>query len=259
MINFISHSCFFLLLLIGYNAFAQNKTVPSTPEKVYQFVDHQPEFPGGKDSLYAYLKRNIHYPQDALQKEIQGLVVTSFIVNSKGGISEIKVLKPLGSGADEEATRVVSGMPNWKPGKHEGKDVNVQYTLPIRFTLKKTEKNDFTTIQEGNSTVFTFVEQQPQFPGGEKAMYKYLSENIYYTEQANLNGLEGLVVLSFIVEANGSIKNIKVLKKLGDGLDEVAVRAVYSMPPWLPGMQKGKPVRVQYTLPVRFTINTERY
>ena len=102
--------------------------------------------------------------------------------------------------------------------------------------------------------VFTFVEQQPQFPGGDAAMLKYLGENIRYPSVAQRNGLEGLVVLQFVVDQNGGISDIVVVKKLGGGTDEEAMRVVKSMPKWSPGKQNGRPVKVRYTLPVRFTI-----
>jgi len=102
--------------------------------------------------------------------------------------------------------------------------------------------------------VFTFVEQQPQFPGGQDAMMKFLGENIRYPSVAQRNGLEGLVVLSFIVDQQGEISDIQVLKKLGGGTDEEAIRVVKSMPKWSPGKQNGRAVKVKYTLPVRFSI-----
>jgi protein TonB len=102
--------------------------------------------------------------------------------------------------------------------------------------------------------VFTFVEQQPVFPGGELEMQKFLANNIRYPSVAQRNGLEGLVVLSFVVDQTGGISEIQVLKKLGGGTDEEAQRVVKMMPKWTPGKQNGRAVKVRYTLPVRFTI-----
>lgn len=101
---------------------------------------------------------------------------------------------------------------------------------------------------------YTWVEQMPTFPGGDGEMMKYLGKNIRYPPVAQRNGLEGLVVLSFTVSATGQISEIEVLKSLGGGTDEEAVRVVKTMPKWTPGKQNGRAVPVKFTLPVRFTI-----
>jgi protein TonB len=107
---------------------------------------------------------------------------------------------------------------------------------------------------EGNQ-IFTIVEQQPEFPGGETALLKYLSEHIKYPAFAQENGIQGRVTLSFTVEKDGSIANIEVMRSPADELSKEAVRVVSSMPKWKPGKQRGKPVRVKYVLPVVFRLN----
>ncbi|TPE45208.1 energy transducer TonB [Pontibacter mangrovi] len=101
---------------------------------------------------------------------------------------------------------------------------------------------------------YTYVEQMPTFPGGEMEMMKYLGKNIRYPAAAQRAGVEGLVVLSFVVSKTGEISDIQVVKNLGAGTDEEAVRVVKTMPKWTPGKQNGRAVPVRYTLPVRFTI-----
>jgi len=101
---------------------------------------------------------------------------------------------------------------------------------------------------------YTYVEQMPTFPGGETEMLKYLAKNIRYPAAAQRAGVEGLVVLSFVVGRDGEISEIQVVKNLGAGTDEEAMRVVKSMPKWTPGKQNGRAVPVRYTLPVRFTI-----
>ncbi|QNF33274.1 energy transducer TonB [Adhaeribacter swui] len=102
--------------------------------------------------------------------------------------------------------------------------------------------------------IFTFVEQNPTFPGGLEAMYKYLGKNIKYPAVASRNGLEGNVILQFVVNKEGAISDITVVKSLGGGTDEEAIRVVKTMPNWTPGKQNGRPVNVRYTLPVRFKL-----
>ncbi|GAB3823071.1 energy transducer TonB [Pontibacter rugosus] len=101
---------------------------------------------------------------------------------------------------------------------------------------------------------YTYVEQMPTFPGGESEMLKYLGKNIRYPAVAQRAGVEGLVVLSFVVGRTGEISEIQVIKNLGAGTDEEAMRVVKSMPKWTPGKQNGRAVPVRYTLPVRFAI-----
>ena len=102
---------------------------------------------------------------------------------------------------------------------------------------------------------FDVVEQMPDFPGGAVEMMKFLSENIKYPEAASKAGTQGRVIAQFIVEADGSISNVKVLKNVSDEIDAEAVRVIKAMPKWKPGMQKGQPVRVKYTIPVTFRLN----
>lgn len=101
---------------------------------------------------------------------------------------------------------------------------------------------------------YTYVEQMPTFPGGETEMLRYLGKNIRYPAAAQRAGIEGLVVLSFVVGKTGEISEIQVIKDLGAGTGEEAVRVVKTMPKWTPGKQNGRAVPVRYTLPVRFTI-----
>lgn len=92
----------------------------------------------------------------------------------------------------------------------------------------------------------------PRFKGGMPAFAAYLRQNLVYPQQAISNGIQGKVVLAFVVEKDGSLSDIKVLRGLGYGCDEAAVNVLSHSPRWLPGVQKGRPVRVQYTLPISF-------
>ena len=94
-----------------------------------------PEYPGGINKLMEYLSKNIEYPKAARESGIQGRVFVSFIVEKDGSISNVKVIRSIGGGCDEEAVRVVKAMPKWKPGKQRGKAVRVSYMLPVVFKL----------------------------------------------------------------------------------------------------------------------------
>ena len=106
-----------------------------------------------------------------------------------------------------------------------------------------------------NDMVFDVVEVMPQYPGGQIAMLKYIMENIKYPEQAMKEGIQGRVTVSFIVEKDGSISNVKPVLSVHPLLNKEAVRVVESMPKWSPGKQNGKPVRVRFNVPVMFKLN----
>jgi len=100
--------------------------------------------------------------------------------------------------------------------------------------------------------IFTFAEQSPSFPGGETALQKYFGKNIKYPAVALRNGVEGLVILQFVVNKEGDVSDIQVVKKLGSGTDEEAIRVAKTLPKFAPAKQNGRPVSFRYTLPVRF-------
>lgn len=102
--------------------------------------------------------------------------------------------------------------------------------------------------------IFTVVEEQPGYPGGEEARIAFLQQNIKYPEEAKELGIQGKVFVTFVVEVDGSITAVQVLRGIGGGCDEEAVRVVKSMPKWVPGKQRGVPVRVQFNLPIKFTL-----
>lgn len=103
--------------------------------------------------------------------------------------------------------------------------------------------------------VYTVVEIYPSFPGGELARIKFLQKNIRYPADALKNKIEGQVIVNFIIEKDGSMSNIKVLKGIGGGCDEEALRVTYLMPKWKPGFQSALPVRVNFNMPVTFRLS----
>ena len=109
--------------------------------------------------------------------------------------------------------------------------------------------------EEEEQTIFQVVENDPEYPGGIEAMYKYLAQNIKYPQIAKENNITGRVYVGFVVERDGSVSNVKVLRDIGGGCGAEAVRIVKSMPKWTPGKQRGKAVRVQYQIPVNFTLH----
>ena len=108
--------------------------------------------------------------------------------------------------------------------------------------------------KEEETKVFDVVEQMPSFPGGDAALMKFLSEHIKYPVVAEENGIQGRVIATFVVERDGSITDVKVIKSVDPSLDKEAIRVLKSMPKWIPGKQNGSAVRVKYTVPVTFRL-----
>ena len=104
------------------------------------------------------------------------------------------------------------------------------------------------------NTVFTTVDQMPEFPGGLPGLAKYLSENVSYPQTARESGIQGRVIVYFVIETNGRVSNTKVIRGIGGGCDEEAVRVVNAMPRWKPAKQEGKKVRVSFNLPINFKL-----
>lgn len=109
-------------------------------------------------------------------------------------------------------------------------------------------------VQEETEEIFTVVEDVPEFPGGQSELMKYLSSSIRYPEIAVENGIQGRVIVQFVVERDGSATQVEVARGVDPSLDKEAIRVVKEMPKWKPGQQRGKPVRTKFTLPVQFRL-----
>jgi TonB family protein len=118
----------------------------------------------------------------------------------------------------------------------------------VRVKAKKTQDIE---------NIFDVVEHMPEFPGGMEEMMKYLSTNIRYPEAAHKAGKQGRVLVNFVVEADGTISNANVLRSVSEELDAEAIRVIQNMPKWKPGMQNGQAVRVKYTIPISFRLNSK--
>ncbi len=151
-------------------------------------------------------------------------------------VQEVEVLNVVEDNVETESIEVTS---------EDDKDVEIEVAPPVEVVEE----------EEPEDVIFVVVESMPEFPGGPQAMYKFLGENIKYPVIAQENGIQGRVVCQFTVNKDGSLVDIEVVRSGGDAsLDKEAVRVIKSMPKWKAGKQRGKPVRVKYTLPVNFKL-----
>jgi protein TonB len=141
-------------------------------------------------------------------------------------------------------------------------NVDVDTDLEIDMEAdQSTEVQDYAPIAENRKEeeivemeIFTVVESMPSFPGGDAARMKFLQENIKYPQMARESGIQGTVYVTFVVEPSGNVSDVRVLRGIGGGCDEEAVRVIQSMPKWEAGKQRGKSVRVQFNMPIKFTL-----
>ena len=227
--------------------------------EVFQVVEEMPEFPGGMGECMKWLGQNIKYPADAKEKGVQGRVIVQFVVEKDGTIVNAKVVRGVDPDLDAEALRVVNQSPKWKPGKQKGEAVRVKYTLPIMFRLGN-DSSDSKAAEapreakvDGNG-VYQVCEEMPEFPGGMQECMKWLGKNINYPEDCKKEGIQGRVIVQFVVDKDGSIKDPTIARGVHPSLDNEALRVLSSMPNWKPGKQKGEAVKVKYTIPVMFRL-----
>ena len=247
--------------------------------EIFGMVEEMPGFPGGEVKLMEFIAKSINYPKEAIEKGIEGRVFVGFIIDVDGSVTDVKLLRGIGCGCDEEAIRVVKSLPKWRPAKQNGVLIRVPFQLPVNFKLEDKmdkEKGDKKTVnadkvvseneyfypssiegevEDPENEVYEIVEQMPRFPNGIDTLMHYIAEQIKYPEEAKKAGVQGRVLVGFIVEKDGSISDVKVLKGIGYGCDEEAKRVVSSMPNWEPGMHRGKAVRVKYLVPVNFKLD----
>jgi TonB family protein len=179
-----------LLLIPGFHGVGQTKSPGrNLPDTIYNIVEKMPLFPGGQPALLKYLGDNIRYPQQSKNQSISGTVYLSFIVSSTGEIKNVSVLRGISNDIDEEAIRVVTAMPEWIPGEHEGRKVDVRYNLPVKFILVPGSETD-ETVKNRNEGDASYQEGIRAF--NEKKYVdavRYMSEAIRYTCSNDLDAL----------------------------------------------------------------------
>ncbi len=241
----------------------------------------QPIFPGceklnlmeiadcSHKKLFEYVGQHLKYPESMKSARIEGKVYVTFAITTNGFVAEARITKSLNPSADEAALEVVNSLNGnvgkWTPGTKEGIPVTMDMVLPISFVLgtspDKTSNPDSTT--QGAATMNpstqkeelkTNIETMPSFPGGQEEMYRFIFTNIKYPVQARKKNISGTVILQYIVAKDGDLENVKVVRGIGGGCDEEAMRVVNLMPKWNPGVSDGIPVDVTFTLPIKFVL-----
>ncbi|KQS41386.1 energy transducer TonB [Pedobacter sp. Leaf194] len=240
-----------LMILLMLSAIMLAGSAESYAQKVYDFVsvDKTPQYPGGMAKFYQYLGANIKYPAEAKANKTSGKVFLSFIVEESGKLSNIQVIRGLSKETNAEAIRVLQASPKWNPGMVNGKPVQVKYNLSINFDANGSANSKKSAL--GNNKI-----KSPVFPGGQPKLFSYLAKTLKYPTIAKKNNVQGKVLISFVVEIDGSLSNIQVAKGLSKETDAEALRAVKNSPKWVPAFdESGKPFRAKCDLPVNFKLS----
>ena len=200
-----------------------------------------------------------------------GIVLMAFNLNDT--VKSVDTLGDLNAGVIEDEVIPVTRQEEIKPPPPPPPPkvievltiVDDEVELDEEFEFGSTEANDATIIDavpvieedagdEAEQEVFVIVEDMPEFPGGDLALRKWIADHIKYPVIAAENGIQGKVYVQFVVDRDGSISNARVARGVDSSLDQEALRVVNNLPKWKPGMQRGKPVRVSFTVPINFQL-----
>jgi TonB family protein len=152
----------------------------------------------------------------------------------------------------EKAKVITSTKEVSKP--QEPEKVKAKQTESSKSSMSDQKKVQKKAKDDSGNEVFVVVDDPPQYPGGDEARMKYMQQSIKYPEEARKKGVQGTVFVSFVVEVDGQVSNAKILRGIGAGCDEEALRVIKEMPKWIPGKQNEKPVRVVFNIPIKFAL-----
>lgn len=226
-----------ILSFISFKSIAQNQAKDST--YLFSSVQIKPSFPGGIPFFNDFVAENFELPKDPQFKG--GKMFVDFVIDTTGGICEVRVLRDLGFGTADEAKRLFPTSDKWIPGKQDGIKVKVRYTMPL--VLPETIAPNVDQIVYDTKV----LDQKPEYPSGIEFFYRCIAKNY---RVPNLDGLKGKIFMSFVIETDGSLTDIKIIRDIGYGTGPEAKRVLKLCNNWIPGIKDGKPVRVLYSLPI---------
>ena len=239
---------------------------PADPDTPFLISEVMPAFPvgdalpeqeyGDLQAFRAWVQQRVKYPAEAFEKGIGGRVVLTFVIEKDGSVSTVRQLQSPDESLWQEARRVIASSPRWKPGEQRGEKVRVKYTLPVDFQITKSETAS--EAENPDEEPFLRVETMPQFAGGGLDKFReWVQMHVRYPAEALEKNAYGMVVISFVVEKDGSVSTLRTLQSPDKSLADEVSRVIRSAPKWTPGAQRGQAVRVRFTLPVSFAVSTK--
>ncbi len=218
-----------------------------TVENDYPIIAEQmPSFDGGDiNTFHKWVVPRVKYPITKLMKGVSGRVVVTFVVDENGSVVDVKALSSPDRKLAKAVIKAVKKSPRWEPGRNAGKPVAVLQTLPVIFGMPMGDDDEALADNE----------KMPRFMGGGIDYFaRWISMHIKYPFAAYADEIEGTVVVSFVIDKDGSVVNVQIRESPHESLSKEAIRVVKSSPKWTPGQRDGKPVKVILNLPVNFSI-----
>ncbi len=215
-----------------------------------------PQFDRGMNGILTFVNINSKFAEYVENKNLYGKVYVALMIDETGQVFDSKVLFGLKDNSTLELAESFFKMPLWKPALFNNQKIKYQISLVINFNGAIKEVSEFAPLKRSLNETFTVVEEMPEFPGGPMEMMRFIQKTIHYPRRALEKGLSGRCFLRFVVNVNGSLSNIEVVKGVEKcpECDAEAIRTVQMMPLWKPGKQKGKPVNVFFNLPINFQL-----
>ena len=231
------------------------------PDLQYDNPDVSAQYIDGEEAFNNYLRnKTAHLPEfKAMNDSTYRTMDLSFSISKTGRITNLD-LSSLKDSLDKEMVHLAfQDFTGFKPALIEGAPVRSLLSLKLAVTNQGLQeaKNVKAYRDSANQAVFFLVEQMPRFPGGEFELRKLIANSIKYPVYAQEHGIEGKVYVNFVIERDGAVDHIHVVNEPDPVLGQEAIRVVKNLPKWIPGYQRGKPVRVSYTIPINFVISTE--
>jgi TonB family protein len=263
-------------------------------KEVFKVVEQMPRFPGCENEasdhekkdcsnrkMLDYIAKHLKYPAQAKDKSIEGNVVAQFTINKDGSVSEINIIREIGGGCGQaviEMLQTMNDMPEkWVPGKQEGRNVNVLYTLPVKFKMTDDQPRNMVveelqvkSPEESKKEAYKIVGAMALFPISEKIddamqrmsvsgreMTKFIQKHIKYPSKAKENNIEGVVYIRMTLDAKGKVTDAILKEDIGYGCGEEALRVVTMMPNWIPATKDGKAVASTQTIPIGFKLKND--
>lgn len=252
--------------LASFSILSKAQKADTVAEKIDRIFFAKVEIPPvcKEGYLYEFIDKNFAPPGN-LKDGFDGEVVTNLSIDSIGNLNNIQLLENISPEIDQETIRVLSSI-KWRPAINNFQHIN--YNLVIRMKLHNTSEEGFTITTYSDyhpqsaslkndadtSKMLAVPDVLPIFPGGLESFIQYINKNIIYPQDAKRNKIQGKVYTSFIVEKDGSIGDIYIIRSPDEELSLEALRVLKNCPKFTPGSKNGKPVRTGFNLPIDFTL-----
>lgn len=217
---------------------------------------------GGYNAFLGAIDQNIIYSKEAQASGTKGVLDVEFIVEKDGQLSSIHITDSIGGDIADSLKSTIARLPAWKPGMVNGISVRTKQKIHVPIDVKKTAEKRWMAEQLGprvveaqpnipiNNNIVDTFDIEPEPPGGMAAFRTWIGQNYNYPLEATRNKVNGTIIIRFVVNKDGRLSDYEVVKNLGYGTAEEAIRVIKKSRPWKPAIAEGQPVRAEFTFPI---------